>query len=140
MRAALLFVLWMMSYNWLYDFVKTAYLGKFCFSSYGPKHSPPTRLQGTLVKSCKICWVWSGMSGHTQQSPKLLSNNTTGKDWVYLFVACTYTYMDIMSFQMGMVRHAQSLWNNKSPISLKRIEWFCYFLHVVRDSIQHNAT
>ena len=40
-----------------------------------------------LIKSCNICWVWSGM-------PNVLQNN-------------------------------------KAPISLGRVELFCYLLHVV---------
>ena len=28
-----------------------------------------------LVKSCNICWVWSGMPGHVQGSPKSQSND-----------------------------------------------------------------
>ena len=33
------FFLWVMPYNWLYDFVKSEYLGNICFSSHRPKYS-----------------------------------------------------------------------------------------------------
>ena len=55
-----------------------------------------------LVKSCNICWVWSGMPGH----PNVLHNNkapiSLGRDVLFcLFVACSYTSLEasvIVSF------------------------------------------
>ena len=39
-----------------------------------------------LVKSCNILWVWSGMPGHAEPSPK--SANISGKGWVILYFCC----------------------------------------------------
>ena len=47
-----------MPHNWLYDFVKTACLGKIWFSSYRPKCSRPIRLQDFLSFNI-LQTVWS---------------------------------------------------------------------------------
>ena len=52
-----------------------------------------------------------------------------------LFVACSYTSMEatVLSYLFGWIWSCipKVLWNNKSPISLERVEWFCWFLHLV---------
>ena len=50
-----------------------------------------------FVKSRNVCWVWSGMPGHVQDSP---NNKITKPQYLWeglsffcLFVACSYTFM-----------------------------------------------
>ena len=56
-----------------------------------------------LVKSCNICWVWSGMS-------KVLQNNkatiSLGRLELFcLFVSCSYTFMEaiVLSCRFSLV-------------------------------------
>lgn len=81
---------------------------------------------GALVTSCNICWIWSGMSRHVQDSPKRQSNNI-------IFVASSYTFMEATllssSFSGIWSGMPKVLWD-KLPISLEAVEWFCYLLYV----------
>ena len=57
-----------------------------------------------LVKSCNICWVWSGMPGHVQGSPKYQSNNISGNGWVILFICCMLLHIH-ESYSVDLVGH-----------------------------------
>ena len=85
-----------------------------------------------LVKSCNICWVWSGMLGIS----KVLQNNKATKslgrvELFCLFVACSYTPQEatVLSWCFSWVWFSMPkvFWSNKSPISLERVKWFCWF-------------
>ena len=65
----------------------------------------------------------------------LLQNNSAnifGKSWVIcLCVACSYTLMEatVLSCPFSWVLSCMPkvLWNNQSPISVERVEWFSWF-------------
>ena len=49
----------------------------------------------TLVKSCNICWVWSGIPGQAEPSQNNKVPISLGRvELFYLFVACSYTSME----------------------------------------------
>ena len=85
----------------------------------------------SLVKSCNICWVLSGMPGHGEHSPKKQSANISELtlELFCLFFACSYTPMDVtvLSCRFSWIWSCMPkvLWNNKLPISLERVVQLC---------------
>ena len=72
----------------------------------------------TLVKSCNVCWIFSGM-------PRVLQNNELpiflGRVELFCLFACSYTSIEatVLLCHFNWVRSGMPkvLWNNKSPIS-----------------------
>ena len=49
----------------------------------------------SLVKSCNICWVWSGMPGHAEPFPNnKVPISPERVELFCLFVVCSYTSVE----------------------------------------------
>ena len=87
-----------------------------------------------LVKSCNIFWVWPGMFGHVQCSPKEQNANICGKGYFVYFLH-SYRSMEatVLSRFFSWVWYCMPkvFWNNKSPIFWKGLSDFVDFLQVV---------
>ena len=73
---------------------------------------------------------------HTRACPKFSKitkqqNLWEGLSYFFLFVACSYTTMEatVLSCHCSWLWSSMPkvLWSNKSPISLERVVWFCWF-------------
>ena len=60
-----------------------------------------------LVKSCNICWVWSGMPGHAKPQNNKVSISLGRVELFCVFVACNYTSMEAAALSC----HFSWLWS-----------------------------
>ena len=92
-----------------------------------------------LVKSCNICRVLSGMPGHVRARACPRFSKITKQQ--YLWKGLTYSVyslhvvthpLKLQCYRVILVWYCPAVqsWSNKSPISLEKVEWFCWFLQV----------
>ena len=62
-----------------------------------------------LVNPCSICWVWLGMRNLFQNSK--VSKSQGNVELFCLFVACSYTFMEVRLLSCILVRYGSACQN-----------------------------